>query len=196
MFRVGLTGGIGSGKTLISRIFEKLGVPVYYADSSARKLMNSDAGLKDGIVKLFGGQAYDKDGLNRIYLANKVFGDPERLARLNMLVHPVVRQDFNRWVEEQSGAPYVIEEAAILFESGASKEMNLSVLVYAPQELRVSRVMHRDGLDREAVLRRMSHQLSEEELRNLADHVLINDGKEMILPQVVELHKMILNSRE
>lgn len=196
MFRVGLTGGIGSGKTLISSIFEKLGVPVYYADSSARTLMNSDAGLKDGIVNLFGEQAYDENGLNRIFIAGKVFGDPDALARLNKLVHPAVRLDFNRWTAAQSGAPYVIEEAAILFESGASLEMNLSVLVYAPQELRMSRVMLRDGLDREAVLRRMRHQLSEKELMNLADHVLINDGKEMILPQVVELHNTILKSRE
>ncbi len=196
MFRVGLTGGIGSGKTLVSSIFEKLGVPVYYADSSARKLMNSDAGLKEGIMNLFGEQAYDENGLNRIYLADVVFGDPDRLAGLNRLVHPAVRLDFNRWAAEQSGSPYVIEEAAILFESGASMEMNLSVLVYAPQELRISRVMLRDGLGREAVLRRMDHQLDEEELMNLADHVLINDGKEMLLPQVIELHNKILNSRE
>lgn len=196
MYRVGLTGGIGSGKTLISSIFEKLRVPVYYADAAARKLMNSDAGLRDGIVNLFGMQAYNEDGLNRLYLADVVFGDPEMLARLNMLVHPAVRQDFNRWTAEQSGSPYVIEEAAILFESGAGKEMDLSVLVYAPQELRIRRVMLRDGLDREAVLRRMSHQLSEEDLIQLADHVLINDGKEMLLPQVIELHKMILKSIE
>jgi len=169
---------------------------VYYADSSARKLMNSDAGLKEGIMNLFGEQAYDENGLNRIYLADVVFGDPDRLAGLNRLVHPAVRLDFNRWAAEQSGSPYVIEEAAILFESGASMEMNLSVLVYAPQELRISRVMLRDGLGREAVLRRMDHQLDEEELMNLADHVLINDGKEMLLPQVIELHNKILNSRE
>jgi len=196
MFRVGLTGGIGSGKTLASSIFEKLGVPVYYADTAARELMNSDAGLKGDIVSLFGDQAYGKDGLNRQYLADSVFGDPVKLAGLNRLVHPAVRLDFKRWTAEQSGSPYVIEEAAILFESGASQEMNLSVLVYAPEELRISRVMKRDGVDREAVQRRMGHQLSEEEKMEKADFVLINDGKEMLLPQVVELHNKILNSIE
>ncbi len=196
MFRVGLTGGIGSGKTLVSSIFEKLCVPVYYADTAARDLMNSDAGLKDDIVSLFGDQAYGKDGLNRQYLAGSVFGDPVKLAGLNRLVHPAVRLDFKRWTAEQSGSLYVIEEAAILFESGASQEMNLSVLVYAPEELRISRVMKRDGVDREAVQRRMGHQLSEEEKMEKADFVLINDGKEMLLPQVIELHNKILNSIE
>jgi len=196
MFRVGLTGGIGSGKTLVSGIFEKLGVPVFYADTAARELMNKDAELKRGIVELFGEQAYGKDGLNRQYLAERVFGDTERLKGLNMLVHPAVRNGFIRWVEEQHGAAYVIEEAAILFESGASLEMNLSVLVYAPEELRISRVIKRDGLKREAVLKRMAHQLSEEKRMKMADHILINDGKEMLLPQVIELHNKILNSRE
>ena len=196
MFRVGLTGGIGSGKTLISSIFEKLGVSVYNADSAARKLMNSDAGLKGGIISLFGEQAYGNDGLNRQYLADSVFGDEEKLAGLNRIVHPAVRLDFIRWSTLQGGSPYVIEEAAILFESGASQEMNYSVLVYAPEELRISRVMKRDGVGREAVQRRMGHQLSEEEKMKMADHVLFNDGKEMLLPQVIELHNKILNSIE
>ena len=196
MFRVGLTGGIGSGKTLISSIFEKLGVSVYNADSAARKLMNSDAGLKSGIVSLFGDQAYGKDGLNRQYLADSVFGDEEKLAGLNKIVHPAVRLDFVRWSALQIGSPYVIEEAAILFESGASQEMNFSVLVYAPEELRISRVMKRDGVGREAVQRRMGHQLSEEEKIKMADHVLFNDGKEMLLPQVIDLHNKILTSIE
>lgn len=196
IFRVGLTGGMGSGKTLVSSIFEKLGVPVYYADTAARGLMNSDAELKRAIAQMFGRQAYGKEGLDRQYLAGEVFGDEEKLAGLNKLVHPAVRMDFNRWAAEQGGSPYVIEEAAILFESGASLEMNLSVLVYAPEELRIKRVIKRDGISREAVLKRMGHQLSEEERMKMADHVLINDEKEMLLPQVIELHNKILNSRE
>ncbi|MEA3461873.1 MAG: dephospho-CoA kinase, partial [Bacteroidota bacterium] len=131
MLRVGLTGGIGSGKTLVSSIFEKLGVPVYNADSAARELMNSEAELKEGIVRMFGDLAYGNDGLNRKYMAESVFGDSEKLAGLNRLVHPAVRKDFIRWSGMQSGSPYVIEEAAILFESGASREMNLTVLVHA-----------------------------------------------------------------
>ena len=196
MFRVGLTGGIGSGKTLACQIFEKLGVPVYYADTAARKLMNSNAELKKGIVLMFGEQAYGRDGLDRQYLASSVFGDQEKLSGLNRLVHPAVREDFIRWTAEQSGSPYVLEEAAILFESGASIGMNQTVLVYAPEELRINRVMKRDGRSREEVLKRMGHQLSEEEKMEMADHVLINDGTQMLLPQVIELHNKILNSRE
>ena len=196
MLRVGLTGGIGSGKTMVSSIFEKLGVPVYNADAAARKLMNSEAELKDGIALMFGDLAYGSDGLNKTYIAESVFGDAEKLAGLNKLVHPAVRKDFIRWTGLQTGSPYVLEEAAILFESGASLEMDLTVLVHAPEELRIGRVMERDGVSREAVLKRMAHQLGEEELLKLADHILMNDGKEMILPQVIELHNKIINSRE
>ena len=196
MFRVGLTGGIGSGKSLVCSIFEKLGVPVYSADAEARKLMNTDSELKTSIVKMFGDQAYSKDGLDREFLAGSVFGDDEKLSGLNKLVHPAVRKDFNRWVALQSGSPYVVEEAAILFESGAHREMDLSVLVYAPEELRINRVMERDQADREDVLNRMGHQMSEEEKMKLAGHIIYNDGTQMLLPQVIELHNKILNSIE
>ncbi len=196
MFKLGLTGGIGSGKTMVCQIFEKLGVPVYYADSAARLLMNSNADLKKSIVQMFGDQAYGRDGLDRQFVASSVFGDPEKLSRLNSLVHPAVREDFKRWTAFQSWAPYVLEEAAILFESGAFKEMDQTVLVYTPEELRITRVMKRDGLSREDVRKRMGHQLSEEEKMKKADHILTNDGTQMLLPQVIELHNKILNSRE
>jgi len=195
MFKLGLTGGIGSGKSLVCSILEKLGVPVYYADIKARNLMNSNTDIKAGIVNMFGEKAYAKDGLNRAFLAESVFGDQEKLSRLNKLVHPVVRKDFISWVARQDRTAYVVEEAAILFESGASLEMDLSVLVYAPQEIRIRRVMERDHLERDAVLKRMEHQISEEEKKKLADHVINNDGTAMLLPQVIEMHKRILNSR-
>ena len=195
MFKLGLTGGIGSGKTLVCQIFEKLGVPVYYADAAARELMNSDAGLIAGIRQMFGDEAYGKEGLNRKYLADSVFGDRVRLSGLNQLVHPAVRKDFMQWAEGQEEATYVIEEAAILFESGASAGMDLTVLVYAPEEIRIDRVMKRDGIKREAVRKRMEHQMSEEEKRDMADHVLVNDGSRMILPQVIELHEDIIKKR-
>jgi dephospho-CoA kinase len=196
MLKLGLTGGIGSGKTLVCQIIEKLSVPVYYADRAARELMNSDAELKESIRNMFGDQAYSKEGLDRQYVASSVFGDHEKLSRLNSLVHPAVRKDFIRWTEQHRESPYVVEEAAILFESGASVEMDQTVLVYAPEELRISRVMKRDGRSREDVLKRMEHQLSEEEKMKMADHILTNDGVQMLLPQVVELHNKILNSRE
>jgi dephospho-CoA kinase len=195
MFKLGLTGGIGSGKTLVCQIFEKLGVPVYYADAAARELMNSDAGLIAGIRRMFGDEAYGKEGLNRKYLADSVFGDHVRLSGLNQLVHPAVRKDFMQWAEGQEEAAYVIEEAAILFESGASAGMDLTVLVYAPEEIRIDRVMKRDGIKREAVRKRMEHQMSEEEKRDMADHVLVNDGSRMILPQVIELHEDIIKKK-
>ncbi len=195
MLKVGLTGGIGSGKTLVCSVLENLGVPVYYADAEARNLMNSNWELKAGIVNMFGKKAYTKDGLNRAFLAELVFGDQEKLSRLNKLVHPAVRQDFISWVARQDQSSYVVEEAAILFESGASREMDLSVLVYAPREIRIRRVMERDQADRDVVLKRMAHQISEEEKKKLADHVINNDGIAMLLPQVIELHNKILISR-
>jgi dephospho-CoA kinase len=196
MLLVGLTGGIGSGKTLVCSIFEKLNVPVYYADRAARRLMNNDAGLVESIRKMFGDKAYGREGLNRPYLAGLVFGDEERLSGLNNLVHPVVRDDFKQWVGQQGDAAYVIEEAAILFESGASQEMDLTVLVYAPEEVRIKRVVERDGVSREEVLKRMGNQMREEKLIEMADHRLLNDGVSMILPQVIELHNKILIKKE
>lgn len=195
-FKIGLTGGIGSGKTLVCQILEKLGVAVYYADQSARTLMNTDAELKSGIKDMFGEEVYGKEGLNRQYLAELVFTDREKLAGLNTLVHPLVRKDFLKWTELQVKAPYVVEEAAILFESGAYAEMDQTVLVYAPDSLRIKRVMERDGVDRKEVLQRMRHQYSEEKKRDLSDHVLVNDGTRMLLPQVIELHNKILKRRK
>lgn len=195
MFKLGVTGGIGSGKTLVCQVFEKLGVAVYNADSAARALMNSHPELRAGIVQMFGEEAYGDEGLNRSYLAGIVFGDSKKLSLLNQLVHPVVRQDFLNWAELQENSPYVVEEAAILFESGAHAFLDQSVLVYAPEELRIERVMKRDGMGREQVLKRMGHQMEEEEKLKLADHVLRNDGTRMLLPQVIALHKKILERR-
>jgi dephospho-CoA kinase len=192
MIRVGLTGGIGSGKSLICTIIEKLGVPVYYADAEARRLMSQDPVLKTGIMDLFGERVYRGGELDRKYLAGLVFGDKEKLAALNALVHPSVREDFISWAAKRNEAPYVVEEAAILFESGAHRVLDRTVLVTAPEEVRISRVMERDGIDRESVLKRMRHQWQEEEQRKLADHVIVNDGQQMLLPQVIELHNSLL----
>ena len=171
-------------------------MPVYHADSEARRLMNSDSDLRDAIVEMFGERAYSGAGLDREFLAESVFGDQEKLDWLNRLVHPAVGNDFIRWASLQREAPYVVEEAAILFESGASEKMDLSVLVYAPRELRISRVLKRDRVDREDVLKRMDHQMNQEELLNRADHIIHNDGVQMLLPQVIELHTKILNRLE
>lgn len=192
MFRVGLTGGIGSGKTLICSILEKLRIPVYYADVEAKRLMNSDPDLKEGILELLGEEAFRGGSLDRKYLAGRLFGDAALLADMNALVHPAVRKDFQNWSSRQKEVPYVVEEAAILFESGAYKELDHTVLVYAPEEIRISRVMERDRCDRVSVLKRMDHQMSEEVKKELADHILVNDGKQMLLPQVIEWHNKLI----
>ena len=192
MVQLGLTGGIGSGKTLVCSILEKFGVPVYYADTEARRLMNTDEELHRNIVDVFGREVYSGNSLNREVLADKVFGDQVMLAKLNALVHPAVRKDYSHWVELQKSAPYVVEEAAILFESGASKFLDTTVLIYAPEMVRILRVMQRDGVDEESVRRRMKHQMDEEEKKKLADQIIYNDEKEMLLPQIVELHNRIL----
>ncbi len=195
MYQLGLTGGIGSGKTLVCSVLEKLGVAVYYADTEARKLMSSKPDLARKIMELFGEEAFRGASLNSEYLAKKVFGDPSKLAELNSLVHPVVRQEFSQWANTQKDTPYVVEEAAILFESGASHHMDGTVLVYAPEALRIKRVMERDGVNEENVRRRMMHQMKDDEKKELTDHIIYNDDTEMLLPQIIMLHEKILNSR-
>ncbi len=190
--KVGLTGGIGSGKTLVCSVLEKLGVAVYYADSEARRLMNSDPELEHQISGLFGNKAYEGGSLNREFLAQRVFKDKELLTRLNELVHPAVQKDFSRWASEQKPAFYVVEEAAILFESGSDRNMDLTIGVFAEKELRVRRVMQRDGIARDQVRMRINSQMNEKEKMEKADIVIRNDGKLMILPQIINMHNAIL----
>lgn len=192
MFQVGVTGGIGSGKTLVCNVFEKLGIPVYRADLEARRLMEADQLLVGRIVELFGEEAYLGESLNRRYLADCVFGNREMLMELNTLVHPAVRKDYLGWLGGQIEVPYVVEEAAILYESGASRWMDLVVMVYAPERLRISRVMARDGVGEETVRKRMAHQMDEEEKRVRADLVIVNDENQRLLPQILEVHRQIL----
>ncbi|MGW8315380.1 MAG: dephospho-CoA kinase [Bacteroidales bacterium] len=192
MFQVGVTGGIGSGKTLVCNVLEKLGIPIYKADLEARRLMEEDLALMGQIVELFGEEAYIDGVLNRSYLAGRVFGDRKQLERLNGLVHPAVRKDYHRWLNEQKGVPYVVEEAAILFESGASRWMDLVVMVYAPEAMRISRVMDRDGVEEETVRKRMAQQMGEEEKRAKADLVIVNDEHVRLLPQILDVHRQIL----
>lgn len=192
MYRVGITGGIGSGKSFVCSILEKFGIPVYYADSQARRLMNTDSRLRSAIKEAFGEEIYRNGELDRQEMALRVFGEPGLLESINQLVHPVVREDFERWAEGQEGVPYVVEEAAILFESGAVRNMNMSVLIYAPISLRIQRVMDRDKVSRLDVEKRISRQMDEEEKKKLADRVIYNDEKNLLLPQIVRLHEDIL----
>lgn len=185
---VGITGGIGSGKTTICQIFEEMGVPVYYADSRAKELMVQEP-LRGRILQAFGKKAYNGNKLNRTYLAKQVFGSKAQLSVLNGLVHPAIADDFEEWLEQNKSADYVLKEAAILFESGAYHAVDITVLVIAPEKVRVERVMKRDGITEEEVLQRMANQWTQERKVKLADHIINNDGAHLLIPQVLELHK-------
>lgn len=186
---VGITGGIGSGKTTACQVFEQLGIPVYYADARAKQLMANSPQLKSKIVQAFGDKAYDNGVLNRVYLAKEVFNSKDKLSVLNGLVHPAVADDFVEWLEANKSADYVLKEAAILFESGAYHNVDVTVLVIAPEETRIERVVKRDGTTREDVLRRIKNQWAQERKAKLADHILNNDGQELLVPQVLALHQ-------
>ena len=193
MLRVGLTGGIGSGKSTVAKIFEILGIPVYYADDAAKNLMTSDPDLKAQIQKIFGVEAYAGNKLNRTLIASIVFNDPQKLDLLNSIVHPVTIIDAERWMNVQT-APYVIKEAALLFESKASENLDYIVGVAAPVELRIQRSMARDDISREEVINRMTRQMDEDQKMDLCDFVLRNDGQVLLIPQVVELHEKFIRT--
>jgi dephospho-CoA kinase len=192
MLRVGLTGGIGSGKTTVAKIFEVLGVPVYYADAAARRLMNEDPRIRQQITAEFGDQAYTSDGnLNRSYISSIVFTDPEKLAILNAISHPVTIQDGARWMSLQS-TPYSVKEAAIIFETGSEKYLDYIIGVSSPLALRIQRISLRDNLTEAEILKRMDRQMDEEEKMKRCDFLIHNDDQHLLIPAVVGLHKQLL----
>jgi dephospho-CoA kinase len=191
MLKIGLTGGIGSGKTTVAGIFEVLEIPVYYADQAARQLMNNDPVIKMNIIRDFGEESYLEEGLNRPFLSREVFGNPEKLARLNAIVHPVTIEDANRWMRDQT-SPYAIKEAALIFETSAKQWLDHVIGVFAPQTLRIERTMNRDQISREEVLKRMKNQLPEEKKMSLCDFVIHNDDLQPVLLQVLALHEKLL----
>lgn len=191
MLRIGITGGIGSGKSVVSRLFAVLGVPVYDSDQRARWVMEHDEQLPRQLQAAFGADTYDAAGqLNRVFLARAVFGDPARLAQLNVLVHPRVGEDFAHWAagQEAAGQPYTLKEAALLYESGAYRQLDRIITVAAPLALREARVLARDPHRTAADVRRIiGQQLSEEEKIARADYVVYNDDTQLLLPQVLRL---------
>ena len=188
MLKVGITGGIGSGKSTVARIFSLLGVPVYDADSAAKRLMHEDAGLRSSIIEAFGERAYPDGKLDRGWLAGQVFNDPAKLTLLNALVHPLTIADAKAWMERQT-APYTLKEAALLFESGSDKGLDAVIGVSAPEELRVRRVMEREHTTEEEIRKRISQQMSESEKIGRCDFIIHNDGVHMVIPQVLALHE-------
>lgn len=189
--RIGITGGIGSGKTTVARIFEVLGIPVYYADDAAKRIMNEDEFLKKEIIKNFGQDSYTEGKLNREYLASIVFKDKKKLAILNSLVHPATIRNSNLWMKCQT-TPYAIREAALIFESGVQAQLDYVIGVSAPLELRIDRAMHRDSLARQQVLDRMDRQINETIKMRLCDFVIVNDAKKPVIAQVLKLHEFFL----
>lgn len=192
MLRIGLTGGIGSGKSTVSRMFAVLGAPVYDSDSAAKRLMGSSPDLISRIVGLFGREAYRGGILDRAYLAARVFADKDSLRELNAVVHPAVAADFRKWASdrEAEGCPYIIHESAILFESGLGGAMDYTVTVSAPVEVRVGRAVLRDATDPEKVRARIANQMDDTERESLADYVIRSGEGDILMPQVMELDKI------
>lgn len=196
--QIGITGGIGSGKSLICKIFQCLGVSVYDADSRAKYVMTTDGILISQIKKEFGDLSFGSDGsLNRKYLSEMVFNDPERLAVLNGLVHPRVRLDWTQWVEDHLDEPYLLREAALLFEAGASAVVDKVIVVTAPEAMRIARVLRRDTHRTEEQIKDiMQRQWPENEKIRRADFVIHNDERELVVPQVIKLHRLFSGSSE
>jgi dephospho-CoA kinase len=191
--QIGITGGIGTGKSLVCRIFQCFGVPVYDADSHAKELMTTDGILISNIKKEFGELSYNTDGsLNRNYLSLRVFNDAEQLSKLNQLVHPRVAIDYKRWVDKKVGAQYVLKEAALLFEAGSNQQLDKVIVVTAPETLRIQRVLKRDRHRTEAQVKSIvENQMPEEEKMRRADFIVSNDETVLLIPQVVELHTIL-----
>ncbi|RSK46567.1 dephospho-CoA kinase [Hymenobacter perfusus] len=191
MLRIGITGGIGSGKSVVCRLFQTLGAPVYDSDARAKWVMAHDAQLRDELTAVFGPETFDAQGqLNRAYLARVAFPDPAQLARLNALVHPHVGRDFAQWAaaRQAEGHAYLLKEAALLYESGAYRQLDRVITVFAPQSIRQARVLRRDPhRTPEDILTIIGKQLSEEEKLQRADHVVYNDDEQLLLPQVLRL---------
>lgn len=192
MLKIGLTGGIGSGKTTVAKVFEVLGIPVYYADEAAKQLMNEDEVLQQKIISVFGAAAYTNGKLNRQYLSSLVFNNKENLELLNSLVHPATIADAAVWFSKQK-SPYVLKEAALLFESGTAAGLDFVIGVTAPETIRMKRVMDRDGVTATEVKKRMQNQMEETIKMRLCDFVIHNNEQEMLTPQVLKLHEQLLN---
>jgi dephospho-CoA kinase len=192
MLKVGITGGIGSGKTTVSQVFETLGIPVYYADLEARKLIQTNDVLKREIINVFGEGAYKNGIYQRQYIASIVFNSTEKRDLLNALIHPATIRHVAQWMKSQN-SPYTIKEAALIFESGSEKQLDFVIGVTASTETRINRVMQRDNLDRNAVLARIQSQMDEEEKMSRCDTILVNDGDDLLLPQIEQLHQKLMS---
>lgn len=190
---VGLTGGIGSGKTTVAGFFKEKGIPIYIADDAGKRLLQDSGEIREKVIGLFGESAYKGKQPERKYIASKVFNDADLLSKLNKIIHPAVEQDFQEWLKQQSSA-YVIYEAAILFETGGYKKCDLSILVTAPRNLRIERLQKRDSSSREEIQQRMNNQWDDDKKSELADFIINNEDLEQTKQQVKHIHDKILKA--
>ncbi len=193
--RIGITGGIGSGKSTVAGIFKVLDIPVFDADTAAKEIMQTDASLRAAIIEKFGEAVYPNGQLDRKYLGNMVFNDPFQLEVLNALVHPHTIAAAEAWAERQT-APYTLKEAALFFEAGSAIGFDYMIGVFTPKHIRIKRVMERDKISREEVLARMDRQIQEEIKMRLCDFVIVNDDQQLLIPQVMKLHEQFLEESE
>ena len=195
MLKVGITGGIGSGKSTVCQVFETLGIPVFYADRAAKGIVDSDASVIAEIKSLFGDDIYLNDKLDRKKVGSIVFSDTTLLQKMNAIIHPATIAFGKEWMEKQH-TPYVIKEAAIFFETGSNKDMDVMIGINAPPETRIERIISRDTTTRDNVLDRMATQMNDEEKMKLCDHIITNDGTSAIIPQVLALHQQFLAGKK
>ena len=195
MIKIGITGGIGSGKSTVCMVFELLGVPVYYADDEGKNLLDT-AVVKQKVLDIFGNSILTEDNIiDRKKLSELVFNNKEKLEKLNSIIHPAVKLHFEEWIKKQEGNRYVIKEAAILFESGAYKQVDKVITVVAPSELKIKRAMQRSGITREQVEERINNQMNDEEKVKRSQYSIVNDEEHLIIPQVLKIH-LELNSEK
>ncbi|MBN1924725.1 MAG: dephospho-CoA kinase [Prolixibacteraceae bacterium] len=190
MIKVGITGGIGSGKSMICKVYSRLRVPVYYADIEARLLMDYDPEIQQNLETILGAAFFDHGILNRNRMASAIFDDKSLLDKVNKLIHPRVADHFSEWCNRHAGFPYILQESAILFESNAYRNFDKIITVTAPEEIRIQRVIDRENMTPEKVAAIMRNQLPEEEKISRSHHVIVNDGTELVIPQVLKLHNM------
>ncbi len=193
MLKIGITGGIGSGKTTVCKVFELFGVPVYYADDEAKKILDANTEVKEQIAQLFGVEIFDNTQLvDRKKLAALVFNDKKKLEQLNSIVHPAVGRHFENWLQEYASSKYILKEAAILFESDAYRAVDKVIAVVAPVELKIMRVMKRDKSTRQQIEQRMNNQLSDDEIIKRSQYLIHNDEQQLTIPQIINIHKQLI----
>jgi dephospho-CoA kinase len=191
MKKIGITGGIGSGKTYVASVFQSLGIPIFNADIQAKKIMTSSRKLIKLLKKEFGNDIYKDSDLNKEKLASIVFSDSDKLQKLNSLVHPIVKEELNSWCLKQTST-YIIKESAILFESNSHIGLDAVICVSAPLDLRMKRLLNRDDYSEKEIKKRIENQISQEEKEKLSDYIIVNDEKELLLPKIIKIHKELL----